>query len=238
MQSVYELDTLGRQELQRRELLIDRPAVLRETAEKWSQVRGGREARTYALGEVTRIGRRVANVEAKAWQDDPGKPIATVFMNYRCLLHFWSRGFAPWGVPLFPATGEKLEWLMAPANLSHGVIAWTLLVSFTYGGLFTLLAASSFVYIEVLGLTPAQYGLADVAKYLSFGASPRGTLGLARMARALSCIRGRSYVDPAVVREVATPVLAHRIIVQGQGAQAKDPHDIIQAILMSQRTPQ
>ena len=40
------------------------------------------------------------------------------------------------------------------------------------------------------------------------------------------------------VREVATPVLAHRIIVQGQGAQAKDPHDIIQAILMSQRTPQ
>jgi MoxR-like ATPase len=73
---------------------------------------------------------------------------------------------------------------------------------------------------------------------IRFGASPRGTLGLARMARALSCIRGRSYVDPAVVREVATPVLAHRIIVQGQGAQAKDPHDIIQAILMSQRTPQ
>lgn len=45
-------------------------------------MRGGREARTYALGEVTRIGRRVANVEAKAWQDDPGKPIATVFMNF------------------------------------------------------------------------------------------------------------------------------------------------------------
>jgi uncharacterized protein (TIGR00369 family) len=45
-------------------------------------MRGGREARTYALGEVTRIGRRVANVEAKAWQDDPAKPIATVFMNF------------------------------------------------------------------------------------------------------------------------------------------------------------
>lgn len=37
------------------------------------------------------------------------------------------RGFAPWGVPLFPATGEQIAWLMAPANLSHGVIAWTLL---------------------------------------------------------------------------------------------------------------
>lgn len=45
-------------------------------------MRGGRELRTYALGEVTRIGRRVANVEAKAWQDDPAKPIATVFMNF------------------------------------------------------------------------------------------------------------------------------------------------------------
>lgn len=45
-------------------------------------MRGGREMRTYALGEVTRIGRRVANVEAKAWQEDPAKPIATVFMNF------------------------------------------------------------------------------------------------------------------------------------------------------------
>jgi uncharacterized protein (TIGR00369 family) len=45
-------------------------------------MRGGRELRTYAVGEVTRIGRRVANVEAKAWQDDPAKPIATVFMNF------------------------------------------------------------------------------------------------------------------------------------------------------------
>ena len=47
-----------------------------------SFMRGGREARTYALGEVTRIGRRVANVEAKAWQEDPAKPIATIFMNF------------------------------------------------------------------------------------------------------------------------------------------------------------
>lgn len=45
-------------------------------------MRGGREMRTYALGEVTRTGRRVANVEAKAWQEDASKPIATVFMNF------------------------------------------------------------------------------------------------------------------------------------------------------------
>lgn len=73
---------------------------------------------------------------------------------------------------------------------------------------------------------------------IRFGASPRGTLGLARMARALSCIRGLSYVDPSVVREVAVPVLAHRIIVQTRGAQPKPPEALIQDILQTQRTPQ
>jgi MoxR-like ATPase len=73
---------------------------------------------------------------------------------------------------------------------------------------------------------------------IRFGASPRGTLGLARMARALSCIRGLSYVDPAVVREVAVPVLAHRIIVQNQGAKAKSAEALIQEILQTQPTPQ
>ena len=73
---------------------------------------------------------------------------------------------------------------------------------------------------------------------IRFGASPRGTLGLARMARALSCIRGLSYVDPALVREVATPVLAHRIIVRSQLADAKPAAALIQDILLSQRTPQ
>ncbi len=39
-------------------------------------------------------------------------------------------------------------------------VAWTLLISFTYGGLFTILAGSSFIFIDVLGLSPAAYGLA------------------------------------------------------------------------------
>ncbi len=45
--------------------------------------------------------------------------------------------------------------------LRHPVfVAWTLLVSCTYGGLFTVLAGSSFIYIDLLGLSPAVYGLA------------------------------------------------------------------------------
>lgn len=37
-------------------------------------------------------------------------------------------------------------------------VAWALLVACSYGGLFTVLAASSFVYMDVLGLSPAAYG--------------------------------------------------------------------------------
>ena len=45
-------------------------------------MRGGREKPTFARGVVTRLGGRVANVEASAWQDDPAKPIAAARMNY------------------------------------------------------------------------------------------------------------------------------------------------------------
>jgi uncharacterized protein (TIGR00369 family) len=44
-------------------------------------MRGGGVHETYASGDVTRLGRRVANVIARAWQDDPAKPIASAQMN-------------------------------------------------------------------------------------------------------------------------------------------------------------
>jgi uncharacterized protein (TIGR00369 family) len=45
-------------------------------------MRGGLSQMTYAAGEVTRLGRTMANVEARAWQDDPDKPIAMGYMHY------------------------------------------------------------------------------------------------------------------------------------------------------------
>ena len=45
-------------------------------------MRGGRDKPTRAMGVVTRLGTRVANVEASAWQDEPNKPIAKARMNY------------------------------------------------------------------------------------------------------------------------------------------------------------
>jgi uncharacterized protein (TIGR00369 family) len=46
-------------------------------------MRGGRAKPTRAVGIVTRLGSRIANVEAVAWQDDRSQPIAAARMNYR-----------------------------------------------------------------------------------------------------------------------------------------------------------
>ena len=45
-------------------------------------MRGGRDKPTRARGTVTRLGNRIANVEAIAWQDEENRPIAAARMNY------------------------------------------------------------------------------------------------------------------------------------------------------------
>jgi uncharacterized protein (TIGR00369 family) len=45
-------------------------------------MRGGVGQMTYAVGEVTRLGRTMANVEARAWQEARDKPIAMGYMHY------------------------------------------------------------------------------------------------------------------------------------------------------------
>ena len=45
-------------------------------------MRGGRDKPTRAKGMVTRLGKRVANVEAIAWQDERDRPIAAARINY------------------------------------------------------------------------------------------------------------------------------------------------------------
>lgn len=45
-------------------------------------MRGGRDKPTFAQGIVSRLGTRIANVDATAWQDDPARPIARAQMNF------------------------------------------------------------------------------------------------------------------------------------------------------------
>ncbi len=59
---------------------------------------------------------------------------------------------------------------------------------------------------------PRQVGLGELAELIAFGASPRATLYLARAAKALALVRGRGYVVPEDIKELAPDVLRHRVI--------------------------
>jgi MoxR-like ATPase len=59
---------------------------------------------------------------------------------------------------------------------------------------------------------PDRYGLADQAKYLTYGASPRATIGLIEGARALAFMRGRNYALPEDMTVLVADVLRHRLV--------------------------
>lgn len=60
----------------------DSDALIKQVNVTIDFMRGGVQQMTYAVGTVTRLGRTMANVEARAWQDDGSKPIAMAHMHY------------------------------------------------------------------------------------------------------------------------------------------------------------
>ena len=63
------------------------------------------------------------------------------------------------------------------------------------------------------------------------GCSPRGSLALLRSARALALMAGRNYIVPEDIKELAVPVLAHRLILAHSYAGTAQSQDLIQNIL-------
>ncbi|MGH3737305.1 MAG: AAA family ATPase, partial [Micromonosporaceae bacterium] len=59
---------------------------------------------------------------------------------------------------------------------------------------------------------PSGHGLDDVAPLVQYGASPRASLGLIRAARAVALLRGRDYVLPQDVQDLAPDILRHRLV--------------------------
>ena len=59
---------------------------------------------------------------------------------------------------------------------------------------------------------PKDVGLADLVPLIAFGASPRATLAFSEASRALAFLRGRGYVVPEDVKEIAKDVLRHRVL--------------------------
>ncbi len=78
---------------------------------------------------------------------------------------------------------------------------------------------------------PVRYGI-DLDSTIAFGGSPRATLGLVASARALAVLRGRDYVLPADVRDVATDVLQHRLVLSFEAlADGVDVRDVVRDVI-------
>jgi MoxR-like ATPase len=68
--------------------------------------------------------------------------------------------------------------------------------------------------VKLVGATrdPARHGLPDLGKYISFGASPRATIGLIEGAKALAMMRARAYALPEDLVDLVPDVLRHRLV--------------------------
>jgi len=64
---------------------------------------------------------------------------------------------------------------------------------------------------------PKKYDLDLSAKYVEYGASPRGGIGLFIAAKARALLNGRTFVTYKDVKDLAGPVLRHRIILNFEG---------------------
>ncbi len=86
---------------------------------------------------------------------------------------------------------------------------------------------------------PARFGLDDLTRLLSFGASPRATIHLIEGARALACLRGRSYALPEDVTDLVPDVLRHRLVLSYEAlAEAMSPDQLVRRILAAVPAPE
>jgi MoxR-like ATPase len=115
-------------------------------------------------------------------------------------------------------TGDRLKTIEAVVT-GEDILAWR------------QEASSVSVHKELLAyitdIVKATRNRLDVAA----GVSPRGSIALLRCAQALAFIRGREYVVPEDIKELAVPVLAHRLVIPHTFGKSSSCEDIILKIL-------
>jgi MoxR-like ATPase len=86
---------------------------------------------------------------------------------------------------------------------------------------------------------PDRFGLGTLARYLSYGASPRATIHLIEAARALAYLRGRDYVLPEDVTDLAPDVLRHRLVLSYEAlADALTADELILKVMQKIPAPE
>src|SRR5512145_1357408 len=86
---------------------------------------------------------------------------------------------------------------------------------------------------------PEQFGIKDLSRYITYGASPRASIHMIEAARALAHLRGRAYVLPEDVADLAPDVLRHRLVLSYEAlSDALSPDQIVQRIMQHIPAPQ
>ncbi len=72
---------------------------------------------------------------------------------------------------------------------------------------------------------------------LAYGASPRGSLALMHASKAFAMVEKKDFVDPDIIKKIAIPVLAHRIVIKPQYISNLTNEDIIADVLATTKVP-
>ena len=87
--------------------------------------------------------------------------------------------------------------------------------------------------------TPKDHGMPDVGGWVAYGASPRASLGMIAAARALALTRGRDYVLPQDVLDIAPDILRHRLVLSYDALADGVPSEhIVRRVLQTVPLPQ
>jgi MoxR-like ATPase len=85
---------------------------------------------------------------------------------------------------------------------------------------------------------PAEVGLGDLHKYITYGASPRASINLVLAARALAFIRGRDYTLPQDLVDLAKDILRHRLVLSYEAlADGITPDQLLTWVLSALPVP-
>ncbi len=85
---------------------------------------------------------------------------------------------------------------------------------------------------------PARHGLADLGRFVTYGASPRATINLTEGARALALMRGRGYALPEDMTDLVADVLRHRLVLSYEAlSEGLDPDALITQIMATIPAP-
>jgi MoxR-like ATPase len=85
---------------------------------------------------------------------------------------------------------------------------------------------------------PSEVGLGDLVPLIAFGASPRASIALALGSRALALVRGRSFVTPEDVKEIAPAVLRHRLVLTYEAeAEGATVEELVNRVLLAVEVP-